>query len=215
MVKGHPCARAGPRSRPWVPGKNLLTRCGRCAKIEFSLTQRPGYVILAEQYLKEGDLSLFSVGAKVVYPMHGAGVIESIEEKEVLGEKKQYYVLRLPISDLKVMIPISSCHEAGLREVVDSDGVEQVMGILGGETTAMSTNWNRRYRANLEKMKTGSIFEVAEVVRNLMKRDKEKGLSSGERKMLENARQILISELVLATELEEEKALLMVDGAFA
>jgi len=158
---------------------------------------------------------LFKVGAKVVYPMHGAGVIESIEEKEVLGEKKQYYVLRLPISDLKVMIPISSCQEAGLREVVDEEGVQRVLGILGGETTAMSSNWNRRYRANLEKMKTGSIFEVAEVVRNLMKRDREKGLSSGERKTLENARQILISELVLATELEEEKALRMVEGAFA
>jgi len=147
--------------------------------------------------------------------MHGAGIIESIEEKEVLGEKRYYYILRLPVGDMKVMIPIDNGKQVGLREVIDSDGVERVMGILGDECSTMSSNWNRRYRANLEKMKSGDIYEVAEVVRNLVKRDQEKGLSSGERKMLESARQILISELVLATELEEEKAQLMIEAAFA
>lgn len=158
---------------------------------------------------------MFKIGDKVVYPMHGAGVIESIEEKEVLGERRQYYILRLPVGDMKVMIPINNGEEVGLREVVDWQGVERVFSILRQQCSAMSPNWNRRYRANLEKIKSGNIYEVAEVVRNLIKRDREKGLSSGERKMLENARQILISELVLATELEEEKARSLLDGAFA
>lgn len=158
---------------------------------------------------------MFKIGDKVVYPMHGAGVIESIEEKEVLGEKRQYYILQLPVGDMKVMIPINNGSGVGLREVIDWDGVERVLDILREQCSAMSPNWNRRYRANLEKIKSGDIYEVAEVVRNLITRDREKGLSSGERKMLENARQILISELVLATELEEEKAQSLLDGAFA
>ncbi|MHB1042341.1 MAG: CarD family transcriptional regulator [Eubacteriales bacterium] len=158
---------------------------------------------------------MFKIGDKVVYPMHGAGVIESIEEKEVLGEKRQYYILKLPVGDMKVMIPIQNGIEVGLREVIDDDGVQKVFHILRDQTSVMSTNWNRRYRANLEKIKSGNIFEVAEVVRNLAKREREKGLSSGERKMLENARQIMISELVLATELEEDKAQSLVDSAFA
>lgn len=158
---------------------------------------------------------MYKIGDKVVYPMHGAGIIEAIEEKEVLGEKRQYYILRLPVGDMKVMIPINNCREVGLREVIDDEGVRKVIGILGEESSNMSTNWNRRYRANLEKIKSGDVFEVAEVVRNLVNRDKEKGLSSGERKMLENARQILISELVLATELEEDKAQSLLESAFA
>ncbi|MCG9969122.1 CarD family transcriptional regulator [Pelotomaculum terephthalicicum JT] len=158
---------------------------------------------------------MFKIGDKVVYPMHGAGVIEAIEEKEVLGEKRQYYILRLPVGDMKVMIPIANGGGVGLREVIDREGVQRVFHILREQSSAMSPNWNRRYRANLEKIKSGNIYEVAEVVRNLIKRDREKGLSSGERKMLENARQILISELVLATELEEDKAQSLLDGAFA
>lgn len=158
---------------------------------------------------------MFNIGDKVVYPMHGAGVIESIEEKEVLGEKRQYYILRLPVGDMKVMIPISNCDGVGLRSVVTKDEVQKVFKVLKGQGSTMSANWNRRYRANLDKIKSGNIYEVAEVVRNLIQRDKEKGLSSGEKKMLENARQILISELVLATEMEEEKAQLMLDKVFA
>ena len=158
---------------------------------------------------------MFKIGDKVVYPMHGAGIIEAIEEKEVLGETRQYYILRLPVGDMKVMIPIATCKEVGLREVIDDDGVEKVFGILRDKSTNMSENWNKRYRANLEKIKSGNIYEVAEVVRNLINRDREKGLSSGERKMLENARQILISELVLATEMAEDNAKTMVEGAFA
>ncbi|MEG6617533.1 CarD family transcriptional regulator [Peptococcaceae bacterium 1198_IL3148] len=159
---------------------------------------------------------MYNIGDKVVYPMHGAGVIEAIEEKEVLGEKRNYYILRLPVGDMKVMIPISNgSNSTGLREVIDDAGVQQVMNILKQDSVPATGNWNRRYRANLEMIKSGDIYKVAEVVRNLFKRDKEKGLSSGERKMLESARQILLSELVLATEVEEEKAQLLIEKALA
>lgn len=147
----------------------------------------------------------FNIGDKVVYPMHGAGIIEAIEEKEVLGEKHKYYIMKLPIGEMKVMIPMDNVSEIGLRQVIDDEGVEKVFHILRGEKSSMSQNWNRRYRANMEKIKSGDIFEVAEVVRNLAIRDREKGLSTGERKMLENARQILISELVLAQDSTEEQ----------
>lgn len=156
---------------------------------------------------------MFNVGDKVVYPMHGAGIIESIEEKEVLGEVRKYYVLRLPIGDMKLMVPIGNGGELGLREVVDENGMQKVFTILHNKESVICTNWNRRYRANLDKIKSGDIFEVAEVVRNLTLREREKGLSTGERKMLENARQILISELVLVHEIEEETAEDMIAGA--
>ncbi len=158
---------------------------------------------------------MFKVGDRVVYPMHGAGVIESIEEKEVLGEKRQYYIMKMPIGDMKVMVPMDSVNEIGLRQVVDEDGVQKVMSILKDKKSEMSANWNHRYRANMEKIKSGNIFEVAEVVRNLILRDREKGLSTGERKMLENAKQILISELVLAKGEEEGQVENLLEGVFA
>ncbi|EEG76881.1 CarD family transcriptional regulator [Dethiobacter alkaliphilus] len=141
---------------------------------------------------------MFNIGDKVVYPMHGAGVIEAIEEKEILGARKRYYIMNIPIGDMKVMIPMDNVDQIGLREVIDTHGVEQVLTILRDNHSKMSTNWNRRYRANMEKIKSGDIFQVAEVVRNLMLREREKGLSTGERKMLDSAKQILVSELVLA-----------------
>ncbi len=158
---------------------------------------------------------MFKVGDKVVYPMHGAGIIEAIEEQEILGEKRKYYIMHIPVGDMKVMIPMDGVEQSGLREVVDENEVERVFKILNGKESKMSSNWNRRYRDNLEKIKKGNIFEVAEVVRNLLIRDREKGLSTGERKMLENARQILISELVLARGLEEEKVETMLKGILA
>jgi CarD family transcriptional regulator len=141
---------------------------------------------------------LYNVGDHVVYPMHGAGVIVAIEEREVLGERQKYYIMQLPIGDMKVMIPMNAVDDLGLRQVIGPEEVERVYQVLQGEETAMSSNWNRRYRANMEKIKSGDIYEVAEVVRNLTIRDIEKGLSTGERKMLDTARQILVSELVIA-----------------
>ncbi|MDK2824408.1 MAG: CarD family transcriptional regulator [Clostridia bacterium] len=158
---------------------------------------------------------MFKIGDKVVYPMHGAGIIEAIEEKEVLGDKRSYYIMKMPFGNMKVMIPTDNIDEIGLRQVVAPDEVSRVMSILQDTDNSMSANWNRRYRANMEKIKSGDIYEVAEVVRNLSLRDKEKGLSTGERKMLENARQILISELVLAKEEKEDSIRTMLETLFA
>lgn len=157
---------------------------------------------------------MFEVGDKIVYPMHGAGTIVGIEEKEVLGEKQKYYIMKLPLGEMKVMIPLDKIEEIGVRDVIDSEEADNVFKILRGEKSKMSQNWNRRYRANMEKIKTGDIYEVTEVVRNLTLRDIEKGLSTGEKKMLSNARQILISELVLAKDLPEEEISQMIEDIF-
>ncbi len=142
---------------------------------------------------------MFNIGDKIVYPMHGAGVIEAIEEKEILGTRRKYYIMRMPLDEMKVMIPLDTIDGIGIRQVISSHEVESVFAVLEANETKMPQNWNRRYRANMDQLKTGDIFEVAEVVRNLTLRDREKTLSTGERKILSNARQILISELILAT----------------
>lgn len=142
---------------------------------------------------------MFKLGDKVVYPMHGAGVIESMESKEVLGETKNYYVLKMPIGEMKLMIPVDNVNNIGLRNIIDEDMVEQVIDILKQGAVLNDSNWNKRYRDNMLKMKTGDIFEVAEVVRDLTFRDREKGLSTGEKKMLISAKQMIVSEIALAT----------------
>lgn len=157
---------------------------------------------------------MFSVGDRVVYPMHGAGVIEAIEEKEILGAKKNYYVMKLPLGEMKVLIPIDNISQVGLRGVIEKNEVSQVFVVLQGEQPEMSANWNRRYRNHLEKIKSGDIYEVAEVVRNLMLRDREKGLSTGESKMLDTARQILISELILVQGVEQAEITTVLDDIF-
>ena len=146
---------------------------------------------------------MFKIGDKVVYPMHGAGVIESIEEREVLGEKRKYYVMNLPVGNMKLFIPLNNVENLGLRQVISPARIKDVLEVLQTKDTTTTLAWNRRYRANLEKIKSGNIFEVANVVRSLAQRDNEKGLSTGEKKMYENACQILISELVLTEGTEE------------
>lgn len=150
-----------------------------------------------------GGVVMFNVGDKIVYPMHGAGVIESIEEKEILGQKQRYYVVKIPIGDMKVMIPTNNVEDIGIREVIGVQDVDKVFEILQDQSVNVTNNWNKRYRENMIKIKSGDIYEVADVVRVLMLREKEKGLSTGERKMLNSARQILVSELVLAKGMEE------------
>lgn len=154
---------------------------------------------------------MFNIGDKVVYPMHGAGIIEGIEEKEILGEKRKYYIMQMPIGDMKVMIPVDNVEEIGIREIIDREDLERVIDILKGDSTKMPQNWNRRYRANMEKIKSGDIFEIASVVRNLMLRDAEKSLSTGERKMLNSAKQMLISEIVLVSDFNQEEAERIID----
>ena len=141
---------------------------------------------------------MFNVGDKIVYPMHGAGIIESIEEKEILGQKQNYYVMKMPVGDMKVMIPTHNVSGIGIREIINGCDVDKVFAALGNQDSNVNSNWNKRYRENMTKIKSGNIYEVADVVKSLMLREKEKGLSTGERKMLNSARQILISELVLA-----------------
>ena len=140
---------------------------------------------------------MFNIGDNIVYPMHGAGTIDAIEEKDILGEKRKYYIMRMP-GEVKLMIPTAKAEDLGVRNIINSDGAEKVLQILSQNETEMSDNWNKRYRDNMDKMKSGDIYEVADVVRNLSFKQKEKGLSTGEKKMLNNAKQILISELVLA-----------------
>ncbi len=146
---------------------------------------------------------MYNVGDKIVYPMHGAGIIESIEEKEILGKKQDYYIVRMPIGDMKVMIPTKNVKNIGIREIIPNKEVDKVLEILKEQDGSVTSNWNKRYRENMVKIKSGNIYEVADVVRTLMLRDNEKGLSTGERKMLNSARQILISELVLAKGIDQ------------
>ena len=147
----------------------------------------------------------FNIGDRVAYPMHGAGVIEAIEEREVSGAKQNYYVIRLPLGEMRVMLPCHNVKELGLRSIVDAKEVDQVLAVLRKKDAVMSNNWSHRYRANLDKIRSGNILEVAEVVRNLSTREREKGLSSGERRMLGNARQILYSEIALVKDLAAEQ----------
>lgn len=147
---------------------------------------------------------MFNIGDKIVYPMHGAGVIDSIEEKNILGEKQAYYILKMP-GEVKVMVPTAKAEEIGVRGIIDKSAAEKVFGVLEANETEMSMNWNKRYRDNMEKMKSGDIYEVADVVRNLSFKQKEKGLSTGEKKMLNNAKQILVSELVLTEHSSKEE----------
>lgn len=148
---------------------------------------------------------MFNIGDKVVYPMHGAGIIEGIEEREILGEKRKYFVMRMPIGDVKVMVPLANMEEVGVREIIHYEDFEKVIAILKGEKTSMSDNWNKRYRENMDRIKSGDIFELAEVVRNLLLLDNEKGLSTGERKMFNSAKQMLLSEMALVSDLEVEE----------
>jgi CarD family transcriptional regulator len=143
---------------------------------------------------------MFKVGDKVVYPLHGAGEIESIEEHEVLGETQKYYVLRLLIGGMRVMVPTDSAERVGLRDVIKSNReIKKVFEVLKGKGKEEGNfNWKIRYSDNLEKMKSGSIYKVAEVARNLSYRSRTKGLSSGERKLLDSARQMIVSELSFA-----------------
>lgn len=156
---------------------------------------------------------MYKVGDRVSYPMHGAGIIEAIEEREILGETRRYYVLRFALGGMKVMVPVDNIGDMGLREIIAPAEFDRVLQFLKDHDSIESDNWNRRYRENLDKIKTGNIYEIAEVVRNLIMRDRDKGLSTGERKMLGNARQILLSELLLVSGKDETEVQRLIDEA--
>ncbi len=140
----------------------------------------------------------FRVGDRIAHPMHGAGVIDSVVKRKINGTERDYYVLKLPAGDMLVMIPVDTSAEIGVRPIVDADEAEKILGSIPGLEIEMTQNWNKRYRENMLKIKSGNLLEVAAVVKGLMQRDKERGLSTGERKMLHSAKQILISEIVLS-----------------
>ncbi|MGQ0618232.1 MAG: CarD family transcriptional regulator [Acidimicrobiia bacterium] len=155
----------------------------------------------------------FDVGDKVVYPHHGAAVIEKRETIQAFGDEKEYLVLRLAYGDLTLKVPADNTDSVGLREVINDEEVEEVFAVLRKKEARMPTNWSRRFKNHVEKLKSGDIYQVAEVVRNLSLREKDKGLSAGEKRMLAKARQILTSELTFALGVDEETAEMRLDEA--
>ena len=147
---------------------------------------------------------MFQVGDKVVHPMHGAGIIDSIVQRKVAGQVQEYYQLKLSVGNMVVMVPTDNTREIGMRPVVSVDKAEELMSEMEGIEVDMTQNWNRRYRENMVRLKSGDLLEVARVVKGLRRRESQRGLSNGERKMLHTAKQILISELVLAQSLPYE-----------
>ena len=147
---------------------------------------------------------MFREGDKIVHPMHGAGVVESIVEQKVNGVSRKYYVLRLPVRSMVVMIPTENSQDIGVRPIIDSAQADRILEQLPGIQVEFDQNWNRRYRENMERLKSGDLLEVARVIKGLMLRDGERGLSTGERKMLHSAKEILISEIVLSQSVSYE-----------
>lgn len=157
----------------------------------------------------------FDVGDKVVYPHHGAAVIEGKTWIDFFGEDREYLVLRLAYGELTLKVPVDNTDEVGLREVINLDEVDEVFEVLRKKEARMPTNWSRRFKNHVEKLKSGDVYQVAEVVRNLSLRDKDKGLSAGEKRMLQKARQILLSELTFAIGVPEEEAEKRLDEALS
>ncbi len=149
---------------------------------------------------------MFKKGDKVVYPHHGAAIVVRKEVKEVFGEKREYLVLKLAYGDLTLMVPTDNTEAVGIREVINDEEVEEVFAVLRKKGARMPANWSRRFKNHSEKLRSGDVYQVAEVVRNLTIRDKDKGLSAGEKRMLQRARQILVSELSFALKTDEDEA---------
>jgi CarD family transcriptional regulator len=156
---------------------------------------------------------MFKIGDQIVYPMHGAGTIEAVEEREVEGLRRQYYFLRIHQNSIQIMVPCDNAGRIGVRSVIEKSEVRVVKDTLMAEAGEMAKIWNHRYRDNLEKLKTGKITHVAEVVRDLMRAGQEKKLSTGEKKMLSSAKQILIGELVLVSGKCVEEMNLLIEKA--
>jgi CarD family transcriptional regulator len=164
---------------------------------------------LTEEHLEDLEIAEtvpfieFEVGDNVVYPHHGAGKVLRKEIKEVLGDRREYLTIKILHNDMTVMVPTENAALAGLRRVIDEETVKKVLAVLGDECSEMPKNWNRRFKHNRDKIKTGDIYELAEVVRNLAIREAEKGLSTGEKQMFTRAKRILASELMYALDMDE------------
>lgn len=156
---------------------------------------------------------MFRIGDKIVHPMHGAGIVDGIVTRKVNGVLRDYYSLRLPVGDMVVMIPTESCREIGVRAILTGDQVEQILCQIAGLEVALEPNWNHRYRENMLRLKSGDLMEVAKVVKSLVLRESRRGLSTGERKMLHSAKQILISEIGMAQSISYQEAESRMDAA--
>ena len=148
----------------------------------------------------------FECGDNVVYPHHGAGKVLKKEARTMFGQERIYLEIKILHNDMTVMVPSENAAKAGLRRVIDEETVKKVLGVLGDECSEMPKNWNRRFKHNRDKIKTGDIYELAEVVRNLAVREHQKGLSTGEKQMFTRAKKILASELMYALEMDETEA---------
>jgi len=158
---------------------------------------------------------MFRTGDKIVHPMHGAGIVESIVQNKVNGVTRDYYVLKLPLRSMVVIIPTHNCDEIGVRPIINSAQADDILAKLPGIEVEFDQNWNRRYRDNMERIKSGDLLEVARVIKGLMIRDGERGLSTGERKMLHSAKEILISEIVLSQSVSYEDVEERINSALA
>lgn len=158
---------------------------------------------------------MFKKGDTVVYPHHGAGVIVDMVEQEFQGISRPYYSIRILHNDMSIMVPVDGADKAGIRRVISEPEVEEVIGVLKDDPTGMPKDWNRRVKHNRDKIKTGDVLEIADVVRNLALRDHEKGLSTGEKQMFGKVKRILASELMCAKHIAEEEASCLLDGILA
>lgn len=157
----------------------------------------------------------FQVGDTVVYPHHGAATVQEVNTRKIKGEETVFLKLEVSHGDLTIEVPAENCDLVGVRDVVNAEGLEKVFEVLRAEVAEEPTNWSRRYKANLEKFQSGDVIKVAEVVRDLWRREQDRGLSTGEKRMLAKARQVLVSELALAKEKEEDEAEAMLDEVLA
>ena len=161
---------------------------------------------------REPECIAFEIGDNVVYPHHGAGQVIKKEQKEILGEVREYLTIKILHNDMTVMVPCENAGKAGLRRVIDEDTVKKVLSVLSDDVSEMPKNWNRRFKHNRDKIKTGDIMELAEVVRNIAIREQDKGLSTGEKQMYTRAKKILASEMMYALDKDEEQAEAYLDG---
>ena len=154
---------------------------------------------------------MFKIGDKIVYPMHGAGIIDSVEIKEFLGKEKEYFILKMPIGNMDISIPKSNINKMNIRDVISKEEGEKILKILEEDPEDLNNNWNLRYRENQEILKTGDIFKIANMVRDLVALDDDKELSTTEKKLLNRARRIMASELVMSGSLKKDDAEKMID----